>query len=196
VQTFAGNVRGCLRDDVVIEIVPAEHDDVAFLSVAQRILNGAIVELRMREVFLVRVDNWFDHKWLGWWSRNEEELRVPTFTPNRVHSEKHFVWKSETSAWEDIGLQKPLHVQQPGRPWLAQPLDRFSESAAFVWYSGNTAYNNMGSLMLYLSGAEGYSWYASFRKSRAWSIADECRITRRELSVFEERGRQLELAHT
>ena len=180
----------------MIELVPVEHDDAAFSSLVQRILNGAIAELRMREVFLVHVDNWFDHKWLGWWSRKEEELRIPTFTPNRVNSERHFVWKPETSAWEDIGLQKPLHVHQRGRPWLAQPLDRFSQSAAFVWYSGNTTINKVGSLMLYLSGAAGYSWYASFRKGKAWAVADECRITRQELLVFQERGRQLELAHS
>ena len=123
----------------MIDLVPAEHDDAAFLSLAQRIMNGAIAELRMREVYLVHVDNWFDHKWLGWWSRKEEELRIPTFTPNRIRSEKHLVWNSEKSTWEQSGLQKPLHVRQPGRPWLAQPLDCFSESAAFVWYSGNTA---------------------------------------------------------
>jgi hypothetical protein len=180
----------------MIELVPAEHDDLAFLSLAQRIINGAIVELRMREVYLVHIDNWFDHKWLGWWSRKGEQLRIPTFTPNRVCSEKRFVWKAETSVWESVGLQRPLHVRQPGRPSLAQPIDRFSESAAFVWYSGNTATNKVGSLMLYLAGAEGYSWYASFRKGEAWTVADECRITRRELHLFEERGRHLELAHT
>ncbi len=180
----------------MIELVPAENDDVLFLSLAQRIVNGAIVELGMREVFLVHVNNWFDHKWLGWWSRKDEELRVPTFTPNRVLSEKHFVCQAQTSVWESTELQKPLHIRQPGRPWLAQPVDRYSESAAFVWYSGNTATNKVGSLMLYLSGAEGYSWYASFRKSEDWTVTDECRISRRELSVFEERGRQLERAHT
>jgi hypothetical protein len=180
----------------VIELVPAEHDDLAFLSLARRLINGAIAELGMREVFLVHVDNWFDHKWLGWWSRKEEELRVPTFTPNRVCSEKHLLWNAKTSAWEDIRLQKPLHVHQPGRPWLAQPIDRFSKAAAFIWYSGNTGTNKVGSLMLYLSGADGYSWYASFRKSEEWVVVDECCTTRRELAVFEERGRQLELAHT
>jgi hypothetical protein len=179
----------------VIELVPTEHDDAAFLSLAQRIMNGAIAELRMPEVFLVHVDNWFDHKWLGWWSRKEEELRVPTFTPNRIRSEKHFVLNSERSTWEEVGLQKPLHVRQPGRPWLAQPLDRFSKSAAFVWYSGNTTINQVGSMMLYLSGAEGYSWYASFRKIEVWAVVDESRITRRELSLFSGRGHQLELAH-
>ena len=179
----------------MIELVPAEHDDAESLSLAQRLVNGGMAELQVREVFIVHVDNWFDHKWLGWWSRKEEELRVPTFTPNRVCSERHFVWKAQTCAWEEIGLQKPLHVQQPGRPWLARPLDRFSQAAAFIWYSGNTITNKMGSLMLYLSGADGHSWYASFRKSEKWAVADECRITRRELSMFEELGRQIEHAH-
>jgi len=178
----------------MIELVPAEHDDVAFLSLAQRIMNGAIAALQMREVFLVQVDNWFDHKWLGWWSRKgEEELRVPLFTPNRVRSEKHFVWDVEKSAWTSIGLPIPLHIRQPGRPWLARPLDRYSKCAAFIWYSGSTAMNKVGSLMLYLSGAEGYAWYASFKKDEHWAVSDEFRVTRRELASFEERGRQMEL---
>jgi hypothetical protein len=174
--SFGGLVLVATRGgDAVIELVPTEHDDVAFLSIAQRIMNGAIAKLRMGEAFVVHVDNWFDHKWLGWWSRKDEELRVPTFTPNRVFSEKHFVWTAETSVWESIALQKPLHVRQPGRPWLARPIDRFSESAAFIWYSGHAATNKVCSLMLYLSGAEGYSWYASFRKGEDWTVADELR---------------------
>ncbi|MGE3805222.1 MAG: hypothetical protein AB7K24_11170 [Gemmataceae bacterium] len=180
----------------MIKLVPATHDDMAFLSLAQRIMNGALAELGVCHVFLVHVDNWFDHKWLGWPGRHGEELRVPSFTPNRVCSEKQLVWKSETSAWEDIGLPKPLHVRQPGSAWLAPPISRYSSAAAFIWYSGNTATNNMGSLMLYLSGAEGYSWYASLGKSTEWAVIDEYRITRRALTIFEERGCQLELAHT
>src|SRR4051812_39065139 len=113
----------------MIELIATEHDDSAFLSLAQRITNGALVELGVREVFLVHVDNWFDFKWLGWWSRNKEELRVPTFTPNRVVSEKHLIMAAD-AAWEPIAMQRPLHVHHPGRPWLAQPVNRFSKSAA------------------------------------------------------------------
>jgi hypothetical protein len=32
----------------VIELVPTEHDNAAFLSLAQRIVNGAIAELGIR----------------------------------------------------------------------------------------------------------------------------------------------------
>jgi hypothetical protein len=44
--------------------------------------------------------------------------------------------------------------------------------------------------MFYLTGTEGYSWYASFRKKERWQIADECRITRQQLLIFEEAGKQ------
>ena len=181
----------------MIQLIPAEHDDLAFLSLAQRILNGAITTLQLHEVYLVQIDNWFDHKWLGWRStwrhKNLEELRVPMFTPNRVYSEKHFVWDAETSAWKSVGLSVPLHVRQAGHPLLAKPLDRFSKCAAFVWYSCNTESNKVGSLMFYLSGADDYAWYASLKKDEKWTVGDEFRITRRELLLFEERGLQMEL---
>jgi hypothetical protein len=48
--------------------------------------------------------------------------------------------------------------------------------------------------MFYLSGADGYAWYASLKKDDQWAVADEFQITRRELLSFEERGHQLELA--
>jgi hypothetical protein len=182
----------------MIQLAPVAHDDPAFLSLAQRILNGAIITLQMREVYLVQIDNWFDHKWLGWrsrWSHKKvEELRIPLFTPNRVSSEKHFVWDTETSGWISVDLPVPLHIRQAGSPLLAKPLGRISNSAAFVWYSGSTATNRVGSLMLYLSGADAYAWYASFKKSEHWTVADEFRITRRELLSFEERGLQMESA--
>ena len=177
----------------MIELVPAERDDAAFLVLAQRIVNGAIEALQMREVYLVHVDNWFDHKWLGWWSWKGTELCVPPFNPNRVRTQKHFIWDAKASGWAYVGPGKPLHVRRPGRSASAQPLDRFSESAAFIWYSGNTATNRAGSLMLYLSGADRYAWYASFKKDEHWTVAHECGITRRELLSFEERGRQMEL---
>ncbi len=49
----------------MIELIPGEGDDVEFLALVQRIVNGAVSALDVREVFLVHVDNWFDHKWLG-----------------------------------------------------------------------------------------------------------------------------------
>jgi len=180
----------------MIEFVPAENDDPAFLALAQRIVNGALSIFEMREAYLIQVDNWFDHKWLGWWSswdhKKVRKLRVPPFTPNRVRSQKHFIWDTKRSCWTFTGQGKPLHLWQPGRR-PSKRIDELSESAAFIWYSGNTLKNRAGSMMLYLSGGELYAWYASFRKAENWTVADEFGITRRELASFEERGRQMEL---
>ena len=45
--------------------------------------------------------------------------------------------------------------------------------------------------MFYLSGAEGYSWYASFIKNEQWKFHDEREITRRQLLAFEAGGREM-----
>jgi hypothetical protein len=186
------------RSNTMIELDPTENDDAGFLTLAQRIVNGAIAILQAREVYLVHVDNWFDHKWLGWWSNWEhkelKKLYVPPLNPNRVRSQKHFIWDTKSSRWMHTGQGKRVHRRQPGRrPSYAQQLDQLSKSAAFIWYSGNTLTNRAGSMMLYLSGTESYAWYASFRKDQNWRITDEFKITRRELESFEERGRQMEM---
>jgi len=183
----------------MIELTPSENDDPAFLTLVQRIVNGAIAILEVREVCLVHIDNWFDHKWLGWWSswdhKELKKLYIPPFNPNRVCSQKHFIWDEQNSRWMVTGQGKPLHHRQAGRrSSSARPLDHLSKCAAFIWYSGNTLANRAGSLMVYLSGGpQAYAWYASFRKEQNWTIADEFEITRRELASFEEHGRQMEL---
>src|SRR5438105_11116946 len=118
----------------MIPLFPAENDDLAFLSLAQRIVNGASGSLRVREVYLVHVDNWFDHKWLGWWSvwkhKKLKELCIPPFNPNRIRSQQHFTWDPSSSRWLPEGEGKPLHSNEPKH---ASPrirlLDRVSKSA-------------------------------------------------------------------
>lgn len=177
----------------MIDLVPDDRDDPGFISLVQRIINGAIAALRAHEIYIVQVDNWFDFKWLGWWSW-KNELVVPPFSPNRVRGQRHFVQEARGTEWICHGAGKPLHVYQAGRSYLAQPITRFSKSAAFVWYSGNSQMDRAGSLMVYLSGADNYSWYVSFKNEEGWKINHECRVTRQELASFENGGRQLELA--
>ena len=102
-------------DPGVVEFIPCEHDDIGFLSLVQRIVNGAIITLNAREIYLVHVDNWFDWKWLGWRSRKGQELNIPPFDPNRVHSEKHFIWDTEALA-VDVRRSANAAPPSPARP--------------------------------------------------------------------------------
>jgi len=184
----------------MIELTPTEADDLEFLSLVQRIANGAIAVLLVPEVYLVHVDNWFDFKWLGWWSKWErggmKELRVPPFNPNRVLGQKHFVWDPRASTWTSDGSGKPLHVPQPGRRTFAKAISQISNCSAFIWYSGRSAPDKAGSLMVYRSGIDDYAWYASFKKADRWQINHECRILRSQLESFAKRGGEMELAPT
>jgi hypothetical protein len=176
----------------MIELLPSNGDDPGFLSLVQRIINGALAVLEPRELYLVQTDNWFDFKWTGFWSWTGTELKTPPFTPRRIRTQKHFTWDVASSCWRYDGPGKVLHLDQPGRSYLARRLSNFSASGAFVWYSGNTVTNRAGSLMVYLAGEDRYSWYASFHFDEEWKIKRECRIHRRELLSFLERGRQIE----
>jgi hypothetical protein len=178
----------------MIELTPTDSDDPAFLALTQRIINGAVAAHELRDVFLVHVDTWFDHKWLGWWCWKGIELCVPPFTPRRVQSERRIVRRGDPPTWTSAMLEKPLHIRQPGRAVLRRPLARYSKDAAFVWYSGRTAANTLGCLMFYRSGAERYSWYASMARKAIWAIAETFYISTGELEWFAERGRQLEAA--
>lgn len=176
----------------MIRLVPSDGDDRDFLLLIQRIINGALAALGTHEAFIVQTDNWFDFKWRGWWSWTGKELKIPPFTPRRVRAQSHFAWDAASSSWRYDGPGEVLHVDQPGRSYVSRPLNRVSPSAAFVWYSGNTATNRAGSLMIYLAGADRYSWYASFQVDGEWKIKRECEIDRRELLSFLEKGRRIE----
>ncbi len=178
----------------MIRFVAAPHDDPEFISLVERITNGAVAALNVGEVFLIHIDNWFDFKWLGWWSWGQKWLKrlvVPPFNPNRVLEQKRFVRDANEIDWKRTHSGRPLHVRRAGRQSFAQPIDGYSESAAFVWYSGNTATNTRGSLMFYGPGDQGDAWYAAFEKKEGWTIHRETRISRRELLSYEERGREM-----
>jgi hypothetical protein len=46
--------------------------------------------------------------------------------------------------------------------------------------------------MLYLSGAEGYAWYASFARRDRWQLDEGYQVAPRELESFENAGREME----
>src|ERR1017187_7495295 len=132
---------------MMIELIPLEHCDPDFLSLVQQIVNGAVVTLRARDVHLVHLDNWFDHKWLGWGTRRGDALRIPPFNPNRVCLEEHFVWDEGDARWTSFQVDMPLHVRRPGSSWQFHPVDLPSKFTALIWYSGNTITDGAGSLM-------------------------------------------------
>ncbi len=174
----------------MVKLTTKENDDPLFIELVSRILNGAIRCYKPTEIYIVQIDNWFDHRWrafsgksvgaVGVWN---SVLTVPPFEPNRVVNQLYY--RAEKSNPDVYLLQpsQPLHLHQ----WSGSNLQRFpkqiTESGLFAWYNSGTKNNGVGSLMAYDLGKDvESSWYISFSKDREWKINKVQNISKQEIS--------------
>src|SRR3954454_14461105 len=101
-------------------------DDPAFLACVDRIIAGLVERHGTKEVYLVRIANWFDHKWLRFSGIGrvpfyglsihtaldefrQEQITFPPFTPNRVVTQHYFCRTTRA----DFEEQAPAHLVHP-----------------------------------------------------------------------------------
>jgi hypothetical protein len=171
------------------ETFPEPDDDPAFLNCVDRVIAGLIDRHAPEEFYLIRIANWFDHKWLRFSGIgrvpihgsaihtaldefSQEHLTFPPFTPNRVATQHYFSRGPEG----DFDEQPPARlVHASARRQSASNLHRrvvdFCPSAVFVWFSSNSAANRQGSVMVYAAfSGQVAAWYAAFRFDRTWRL--------------------------
>lgn len=172
--------------EYMITLEPRENLDHSFVAIVEQILNKTLQLHQPAEVYVVQVDNWFDHKWLefntsridtddlGW----RAKLRLPPFEPSRVVSQLSFQKHSSDPLLYETSSSNPLHILYSNRT-LAQ----ICSSGVFVWYSQVGNRSDRGSLMIYLNnGGKGSAWYASFTKNPAWQVNKMKGVSKRELA--------------
>lgn len=168
----------------MIEILASENDDKDFVQIVERIFNAGLKLGNPEEVFIIKVDHWFDFKWLafshktlgalGVWSK---PLRIPPFIPNRIIEEIYFQKIANDYKWE---VSDPLHIYQTSENNAERKLK--CQSAYFIWFSGDTKNNSQGSLMVYSFEKDFQkAWYVSFVKNPAWQIYKTDKISRAEV---------------
>ena len=171
----------------MIEILPTENDDKNLVRLVEQIFNAGVRLNQPNEVFIVKVDHWFDWKWrefshkvfgaLGIW-RNP--LRIPPFIPDRIIEERHFERVGKTYRQKD-GFK--LHIYQHSDENVQRKIKR--TSAIYVWYSGDTMNNSQASLMVYtFNGEFQNSWYVSFTKKSSWQIYKTDNISKAEVKLM------------
>ena len=173
--------------------IPAHPgDDPRFLELVQLVIAAELKAQSVREVFVVRIDNWFDDKWLGLASRfifdkasgGFRELAFPPFTPGRVVAEHHFV-QGDNSRYGLAKESRLVHSLERSRKKFDRSIAAFSPSALFVWFGSNSHANGRGSLMIYRSAPEGLNaWYSSFDGSRDWQPSRTKGIARTQLEAW------------
>ena len=170
----------------MISLKPKEKVDESFVTIVERILNGTLRLHQFEEVYVVLIDNWFDHKWLelesnridsdelGW----RAKLKLPPFEPSRVMDQSCFRKHSSGLYSYEMCSSNPLHIASSKRS-----LAEICSSGVFVWYSVVGNNSDRGSVMVYLNKeGKGAAWYASFVRSPNWHINKVKGLSKRELT--------------
>jgi hypothetical protein len=173
----------------MIEIFPREIDDKNFIEMVEQILYVGLNLAEPKEVFLIQIDHWFDFKWrqfshkvlgeLGVWNK---ELRIPPFSLDRVVEELFF---QKTAGGYESKPCAPLHLHQSSENNNYRKINLLSDSAIFLWYSGDTIKNSQASVMVYyVSQNFQKSWYVSFLKKENWQIYKADNISKHEVKAM------------
>jgi hypothetical protein len=169
-----------------IPITPGTTDNPIFIEVIRRTIERLDHDIDPDEVFVIKIKNWFDHKWLKFSGIGRvyfdnlasqpqvalaamfrEKITFPPFAPNRVLLQQRW-------AYDTTKPRRAIHrtLQRESSSWnLQRRVTQFANSALFVWFSSGTKSNDRGSLMVYQVNDQNVStWYASFRKVKEWKL--------------------------
>lgn len=168
-------------------------DDMAFLEGLNRLTSTAVRTYDPDELFIVRVDNWFDVKWFGFagkskvhidsglpeidsevipvW-KSKSEVTVPPFVPNRIIEQIYF--NKDNGIFiqtdKDNKYVHSMHRQRSSDNLKNKVLD-FTSSGIIIWFSSRSAANGRASMMLYrINNDKVTGWYVSFKRDNEWRV--------------------------
>ena len=144
------------------------------------------------EMFVVRIKNWFDHKWLNFAGKTTtvyeeigetnflihpahwiimQDTVLPPFSPNRVLAQYYF--KVTNEFIEKSELSGSIHKVYKMRSSknLNNKIINTSRSGLFIWLSSGSDKTGRASLLTYhTQGNRVGGWYVSFIKSDRWKV--------------------------
>jgi len=115
----------------MVELQPTYADDSDFVQLTTRIMNNLIRLHSPQEVYAIKIDHWFDHKWHNFSGKTigavplwRSTLTVPPFDPGRVVRQDYF--RATDAGIFVAAVTKPLHIDQ----WSGHNLHRFIKDVA------------------------------------------------------------------
>lgn len=179
---------------MIVDLATADGDDPAFTQIVSALAATLALETDARELRLVRVARWFDHRWLDFSGKGrvpfdhplspdhpgvtldefrQDHTTYPPFTPGRVLGERRYV-----RAAPDVGIiaqaAPRLHPRRRGHSArnLHRRVTDVTPGAVCLWFSSDSARLRRAALMAYLAhGSLVDTWYASFlARNESWQL--------------------------
>jgi hypothetical protein len=179
---------------VIIPREATETDDSMFTDILYAMVDGIVVQLRPKDLYVTATDSWFDRKWLRFsgigvvsfefpvfMNRDDaaldefrqDKVTLPAFSPSRIIRQSYFRRDGRTSVYVKQERRTPLHKKQreSSSKNLQRRIQDVSDSGLFVWYSSNTLSQERASIMVYsVKKDKVETWFASFRKAAQWKV--------------------------
>jgi hypothetical protein len=177
---------------VSLQIAAGETDDPQFVMLLKSLVRGLIEEDAPQELWIMKIDDWFDRKWLrfsgigtvdfqfpAFMNRydaalNEfyqDKLTFPPFTPNRVLGQWSFMRIDDHYAEAPLRVLPHPSQKQPGEANSHRRFEDFGRSARFVWYSAEALANGRASVMVYKARANRVeARFAAFSRQQGWKL--------------------------
>ncbi len=176
---------------MIVNIPENRSDDPVFLTALNGMLAALVDVHQPKEVHFIRIDRWFDHKWLRFSGMGRvaffyggtaidtaldpiwrEKLTFPPFTPNRVLEQLSF--RRADGGYLRNNDARAIHrsARSHSAANLQNRVAAFTNSGLFVWFSSDTKKLDQASVMSYaVEDDSAVNWFASFRKNDgAWSV--------------------------
>lgn len=164
------------------------NDNPNFILNCEKITHNLIEFWKPTEIFVNRIDNWFDQKWMGFSGTIMHKISVwkgettaPPFHPNRVELSEFY----EKTAGRYMKKENPktLHIYQESKDNLKRHISEFTNDGLFVWYSGNSKVNGVGTLMCYLvRESECRPFFITLTEKKEWSVSQTKGISQKEIN--------------
>jgi hypothetical protein len=175
-----------------MKILPDIDDAPDFIRQVEHLVNGLLRRHAPSSLVLVKIDNWFGSRWLGFagktlgalgvWSKPyklpADNITIPPFVPSRVVSQRRFA----SPTYEEIDNGKPIHKRMRSSVALLRKASTAVPKAALIWYSGNSKTAGRGAVMAYIPVDGSYwPWYAALKIGEPWCLTETWDIKREDL---------------
>ena len=162
-------------------------DAEGFKEIVDDVVDELLQTLKPDEISIIRIKNWFDHKWLNFTGKQilkydtkthpgipfvlepfwNKEITIPPFSPNRVLSESLYRLKEvQNSRFEEI-----FHITQVTTDNRNNFVANRTKNGLCIWISSNSVLNRQGSMMVYqVKGSEIVTWYIRIEEKGKWKI--------------------------
>ena len=154
-----------------MEILTEQNDDPEFVELVRQVIVGCSNDEFPNKIFIIKIDNWFDHKWLGFSGMGrvgfgffgnflvdldtaldefrQDQITLPPFSPRRV-IEEYFYLRDEDGSYSRRNPRPYIHQRRlsPSSQNLHKRIMDRVDSAILLWFSSNTKQNQRGSIIL------------------------------------------------